>query len=144
MRKYSMSEVMTKANRLRTVYGMSKAEALRKAWSLVKLRTLEHKQFILSMKDHWDNDDYRIDRELSGAILIHKNALYPRIIKTMTRDTLGAESRARMTAMLDELKAIPNPTGFDLNRIFNIEDQLENSVLTWTHSEFDETAYDAA
>lgn len=142
--KYNVSEIMTKANKLRKAYGMSKSESLTKAWALAKLAKLEKESFYLEMKDRWNSADYDTSHKLSSAILELENALFPRIYTEHSRDNLKPDQRERMNKTLAELKAVTDPDFFTKNRIWNIEDKLANSIETWTSSKFDRSVYDAA
>lgn len=90
MKKINRAEIFKKMHRLVKAYGMSKSEALTKAWKMAKLEIIENELFILNMKDlnggrnniaaqnQLCEQNRKID-ELSKKVIELKEAIYPRI-----------------------------------------------------------------
>ena len=140
MKKYNLSEIMTKANRLRVIYAMDRSESLTKAWGMAKLDVLKEKGFLLKMKNRWDSDDHSLSHDIDTKISELQQRIYPSITESKIEHTQDEIEGYR--ARINEIKSQPKLMSWDLSTIRALEGLIENAVVTWTT--VDVHAYDAA
>ena len=142
MKKYDLSKIMTKANSLRRVYGMSRSESLTKAWGMAKLDKVERELFLLEMKDRWNDTDRRMSSDLRQDISRLKAEIYPELILEYPK--YREDQIAHAEKELAKIRSMPDPTDGWLHRMEQLEQLLAERDAVDRYSSIDVNAYDAA
>ena len=79
--KYNKANIMTKANNLRNVYGLTKSESLRKAWAMAKLEIVEKEVFYLNMANTLSYSDQNRLSDMKHSIESLQACIYPKVLR---------------------------------------------------------------
>ena len=90
---YNLSSIMKSANSYAKEIG--KSAALKRAWAEAKIDSIENKQFMLSMKDRWNNEDYETNNSWNNEIA----KLRARITEVAEEITISEKRKAAAERM---------------------------------------------
>ena len=79
--KYNKANIMTKANNLRNVYGLTKSESLTKAWAMAKLENVEKEIFYLNMANTLSSADQTKLSDMKRTIDTLQASIYPKVLR---------------------------------------------------------------
>lgn len=136
---YNLTAIMTKANNLCKIYGLSKSTALTKSWAMAKLDILKDELFFLKMKDLHNEADRRRVNELHNAINGMKAAIYPTVTKTGKEYKGYGEDEYKSTIRYFERDGRTTHP-----RYLAAKAALEAGMVEYTYETLDINAYSAA